>query len=254
MKSPIKENINNFKALSVLKEIFPKGSVIDSFLFFSGQIEISLAEAERFVVAHTNKYVIYEFWNCAMEDPERIAKLSEFFYPIGDEKFFHVYQESWPKYKDHYIRSALFFLLNRCSESGWISAGKFDDMNFNPVALSHLKKFTPKNFFLTLDKGTTLNEAIANSTTKGEYLFFPIGKFDNNFFEHGKNKGYEMTTILHKELCEYLRDIEKKWVVLYKTHARLFKLYEGSNIIMIDKYGKKTTDKNKSEDVLIANF
>jgi len=254
MKSPIKENINNFKALSILKETFPKGSVIDSFLFFSGQIELSLAEAGRFVIAHTNKYVVYEFWKCAMEDPERIAELSEFFYPIGDEKFFHSYQENWPKYKDHYTRSALFFLLNRCSESGWISAGKFDDANFNPIALSHLKKFSPKNFFLTLDKGDTLNKALVTSTIKSDYLFFPIGKFDNNFFEHGRNRGYEMTTILHKELCEYLRDVEKKWVVLYKTHSQLLKLYDGFNITMIDKYGKKTTDKNKSEDFLIANF
>ena len=109
MKSPIKENINNFKALSVLKDTIPKGSVVDSFLFFSGEVELNLAESERFVIAHTNKYVIYEFWKCAMEDPVRIAEISEFIYPIGDEKLFHVFQEDWPKYKDHFTRSALFF-------------------------------------------------------------------------------------------------------------------------------------------------
>ena len=254
MKSPIKENVNDSKALSYLKEIFPKGSVIDSFLFFSGQMEFNLAEAGRFIVAHTNKYVIYEFRKCAMEDPQRIAKLSEHFHPIGDEKFFHVYQENWPKYKDHYTRSALFFLLNRCSESGWISSGKFDDVNFNSIALSHLRKFSPKNFFLTLDKADTLNEAITASATKGEYLLFPIGRFDNNFFEYGKSKGYETTTILHKELCEQLQESEKKWVVVYKTHSQLFKLYNDHNIIMIDKYGKRTENKKNSEELIIANF
>tara|TARA_Y100000310_G_C20527930_1_gene736997 strand:+ start:228 stop:992 length:765 start_codon:yes stop_codon:yes gene_type:complete len=254
MKSPIKENINNFKALSVLKDTIPKGSVVDSFLFFSGEVELNLAESERFVIAHTNKYVIYEFWKCAMEDPVRIAEISEFIYPIGDEKLFHVFQEDWPKYKDHFTRSALFFLLNRCSESGWISAGKFDDMNFTPIALSHLKKFSSKNFFLTLDKADTLNDALATSTMKGEYLLLPIGKFDYNFFEYGKSKGYEMTTIFHKELCEHLRDVEKKWMVLYKTHPQLFKLYKDHNITMIDKYGRKTADRDSSEELIIANF
>ena len=254
MKSPIKENINNFKALSALKDIIPKGSVVDSFLFFSGELEFNLGESERFIIAHTNQYVIYEFWRCALEDSTRVAEISEFIYPIGDEKLFYVYQENWPRYKDQFSRSALFFLLNRCSESGWISAGKFDDKNFNPVALSHLKRFSPKNFFLTLDKANTLNEALTTSTMKGEYMLLPVGKYDYNFFEYGKSKGYEMTTILHKELNNHLQNIEKKWIVLYKTHPQLFKLYENSNIIMIDKYGRKTTDKENCEELVIANF
>tara|TARA_Y100000296_G_scaffold70998_1_gene86111 strand:+ start:953 stop:1717 length:765 start_codon:yes stop_codon:yes gene_type:complete len=254
MKSPIKESVNNFKALSVLKNIIPKGSVIDSFLFFSGNVELNLAESGRFIVAHTNKYVVYEFWKCAMENPAKIAEISNFLYPIGDEKAFHLFQENWPLYKDHYTRSALFFLLNRCSESGWISAGKFDDKNFNPVALSHLKRFSPKNFFLTLDKADTLNEAVTNSEMKGDYLLLPIGKFDYNFFEYGKSKGYEMTTVLHEELQKHLANIDKKWTVLYKNHPHLYKLYKDHNTIMIDKYGKRTEDKGNCEEVIFANF
>jgi len=254
MKSPIKKSINNSRTLSVLKEMLPKGSVIDSYLFFSGEVELNLAENERFIVAHTNKYVIYEFWKCAMADPERIAEISEFIYPIEDEKLFYIFQENWPKYKDHFTRSALFFLLNRCSENGCISAGKFNDKNFNPIALSHLKNFSPKNFFLTLDKADTLNETITSASQKGDYLLLPIGKFDYNFFEYGKSKGYEMTTILHKELSESLNDIEKKWIVLYKTHPHLFKLYKNHNITMINKYGKRTTNKDTCEEVIIANF
>ena len=254
MKSPIRESTNNFKALSVLKTLIPKGDVVDSFLLFSGEMELSLAESGRFVIAHTNKYVIYEFWKCAMENPARIAELSESLYPIGDEKAFHLFQENWPKYQDHYTRSALFFLLNRCSESGWISAGKFDDKNFNPLALSHLKKFSPKNFFLTMDNADTLNEAIANSSTKGDYLLLPVGKFDYNFFEHGKSKGYEMTTVLHEELFKHLSEIDKKWISIYKHHPRLYILYKDYNTIMIDKYGKRTEDKDICEEVIFANF
>ena len=254
MKSPIKENINNFKCLSVLKELIPKGSVVNSFLFFSGNLELNLAESERFVIAHTNKYVIYEFWKCALEDPCRIADLSETLFPVGDEKMFHILQERWPEYKDHFTRSALFFLLNRCSDSGWISAGHLEDKNFNPLAFSYLKKFSPKNFFLVLDDAKDLNETIEKNNQEGDFLFFPIGKFNYNFFEHGKSKGYEMTTIYHKRLYEALQNIEDKWIVLYKNHPGVHKLYQDYNIIMLNKYGRTTKEKDSCEEVVIANF
>ena len=255
MKSPIKDSANDFnRLLPVLKELTPKGSVFNSFLFFSGELEYNLSESGRFVVAHTCEYVIYEFWYCAMLDSERIANLSKSLYPFEYEKMFYIFQEDWPKYKDHFTRSALFFILNRCSETGWISSGKFDDKNYNPIALSHLKKFKPKNFFLQHDKTDNLIKAIDDTTQKSDYILLPIGKFSYNFFEYGKNKGYERTTINHKELNKYLNGIDKKWIVLYKKHPQLFQMYKQHNITMIDKYGRKTDDNDKCEDLIIANF
>ena len=252
MKSPIKE-INNFKCLSELKRKIPKGSVVNSFLFFGGAIEFNLAEAERFVIAHTNRYVVYEFWHCALQDPKRIMEMSKSLFPIEDPNMFHILQENWPKYHDPYARSALFFLLNRCSESGWISAGKLNQKHFNPLALSHLGRFHPKNFFILWDQDKELVESV-REVEDSEYLFFPLGKFSYNFFEHGKNKGYEMSTIHHKNLCETLKEKKNKWVVVYKFHPQALKLYKGFNFTMIDKFGKVTDHTNDCHEVLIANF
>ena len=252
MKSPIK-GINSFKCLSELKRIIPKGSVINSFLLFSGNLEFSLAESGRFVVAHTHKYVIYEFWDCVLQDPARVGAMSKFLFPIEDADIFHIFQEKWPEYEDPYVRSAIFFLLNRCSDSGWISAGKLENKNFNPLALSHLNRFKIDNFHLTLDETEDLIENIKDAQ-EGSYLLLPIGKFNYNFFEYGKNKGYEMSTVHHKNLCETLKESNNKWVVIYKYHPHLFKLYREYSISMINKFGKITADTQQCEEVLIANF
>ena len=252
MKSPIKEN-NRFKCLTELQRMIPKGSVVNSFLFFAGNLEFNLAKSGRFVIAHTHKYVISEFWQCVMEDPSRVVEMSKFLFPIEDPNMFYILQENWPKYRDPYVRASLFFLLNRCSDSGWISAGKLEQRNFNPIALSYLSHFKPKNFHIKLDP---VEDLIENVKEVGEtdFLLFPVGEFSYNFFEHGKNKGHEMSTVHHKNLCETLKTNNNRWVVIYKHHPHLFKLYKEYNISMIDKLGKTTTDQQQCEEVLIANF
>ena len=174
MKSPIKENINNFRCLRAIKELIPHGSVINSFLFFSGELEFSLARDDRFIVAHTNKFVIYEFWKCAMEEPHKIADISKDLLPhIKNENMFHIIQESWPTYRDSFIRSAFFFLLNRCSESGLISSGKLNNENFNPISILHLKNFKIDNFHLVLDKQAKFIDSFKN-IKDADYFYFRL--------------------------------------------------------------------------------
>jgi len=253
MKSPIRENINNFKCLSLLRELIPPGSTVNSFLFFDGNLEFGLAESNRFVIAYTNRYVIYEFWKCVLSEPKKVADMSKFLFSSTEQNIFYIFQENWPTYKDPYLRSAIFFLLNRCSENGQISAGNFNPQNYNPVALSHLNKFQINNFHIEWDEEEDFIEGVKNAP-QADYLLLPIGKFSYNFFEHGKSRGFEMTSVNHKELFETLNQKKDKWVVVYKSHSQLYKLYKDYNITMLNKYGKITTDKSICEEVVIANF
>ncbi|MEE3197586.1 MAG: hypothetical protein VX225_03990, partial [Pseudomonadota bacterium] len=249
---PIKQ-VNQFKCTSEIKRKIPKGSVVNSFLFFGGGLELKLAQSDRFVIAHTNRYVVYEFWHCAMQDPQRIVEMSKALFPIDDPNTFHILQESWPKYHDPFARSALFFLLNRCSESGWISAGKLNKKHFNPLALSHLSRFNPKNFFILWDKEEELVDNIKD-IKESEYLLFPIGDFSYNFFEYGKNKGYEMSTVHHKNLRETLKTLDNKWALIYNYHPQVLRLYKDFNVTMINKRGRVTGWKQDCQEVIVANF
>ena len=254
MKSPVKENINNFRCGRVLQELIPKGSVVDSYLLFGGQEELNLAERERFVIAHTTQYIIYEFWDCALSDPHRIVKIANDLYPkIQNVNMFAALQESWTSYSDPYLRATLFFLLNKCSSTGLISCGELDEKNWNPISLSHLKKFKIDNFHLAWDEGSNFIDSV-KANEKGDYLLLPVGKFNYNLFEYGKSKGYEMTTIYHQRLYDTLETINNKWILMYKYHSRVATIYKGQNIIMVDKYGRETKQKENCEDLVIANF
>ena len=198
MKSPIKYLEGEYLSTNALKSIIPRGSIINSFMLFSAAVELSLAESERFVIAHTTQYVVYEFWKCAIDDPETIYQMvvSEPFKRMLHEKTFYILQENWPKYKDPFVRSALFFMLNRYSSTGLISAGELQVSNFNPVAFSHLRNFKPKNFYPYYDKDMTIIES-AKHVQEGQYLLFPMGEFNLSILNHGGSEGYEKTTINH---------------------------------------------------------
>jgi hypothetical protein len=259
MKPLIKDNLN-FKSLRTVKELIPKKSIVSSFLFYSGALEFNLAEDDRFISAHTTRYVVYEFWRCALEDPFLVANHAQFFSKLlkddsqfSNEKTFAILQENWPQYKDPWVRSAYFFLLNRCSEKGLISSGKLNLKYFNPLSVLNLKSFKIKNFHIHFNHEENFISTL-KPAEEVDYLFLPVGKYSYNLFEHGKSKGYETTTVNHKKLHENLVKQSKKWIVLYKNHTGVFDLYNDCNIIMVNKYGRKTTQKDDCEDIIIANF
>jgi hypothetical protein len=260
MKSPLKDGLN-FKCLGVVSGLIPKKSIVSSFLFYSGAIELKLASSGRFVVGHTNRPFVYEFWYYAVNDAPHLALRSKYYFEnlLGDDplwsvnKMFTSLQESWFRKKDPNVRVVYFFLLNRCSENGLISSGKLDRKHFNPVSLSHMKNFTPENFFIKFDPEDNFLDTLQEKDGS-EYLLFPVGECSHNLFEHGKNKGFETTMVHHEGLSEMLKQRDKKWVVLYKNHKRVFDLYKGYHIIMVDQYGRKTNRKDKCEDIVIANF
>jgi len=259
MKSPLRDNLN-FKSLRVVKELIPPKSRVDSFLFYSGAMEFNLAEAGSFVVAHTNCFFIYEFWQCALEDPLLIAEEARHYFKLlkddscfAGDKFFMAMQENWAKQRGSYTRSAHFFLLNRCSESALISSGKLNTRPFNSLALSNLKSFSAKNFHVQFDRQDNFVETL-KTAADSDCLLLPVGRYNYNLLEHGRSAGAETTVVHHQKLYENLREQKKSWIVLYKNHSDVFNLYKDYNIIMVDKYGRKTNRKDKCEDIVIANF
>ena len=256
MRTPIKSNTDEFKCFRAVQKIIPPNSVVNSFLFFSGEIEFNLAESDRFVVARTDCYPIYEFWRCAFNDPSKIMEISRHFYNtlFDEEKIFELLQTNWASYKDPFVRAALFFLLNRCSESGMISSGRFQPKNFNAFALTNLKKFNPQNLYMWYDEDSTLLDSLDNIQEGVDYLLLPVGKYKRNLLEGNYEGSLEDTYINHRMLHQKMLSITKKWVILYKFHPEVVKLYKDYNITMLNKYGRQTDVEGESEELIIANF
>tara|TARA_Y100000034_G_C6839651_1_gene379754 strand:- start:33 stop:788 length:756 start_codon:yes stop_codon:yes gene_type:complete len=251
MKSPLRPFHKPFKAATVLKTLVEPRSVVHSFLFFSGMPEFDLVD-KCFVVAHTTRYVIYEFWRCLQENKAGVVSMVSYVGAL-DEKLFYELQELWLKQRGPEVRAAYFFLLNRHSEQGFLGHGTFAPHHFNPIALQALKNVQFENFYIQY----TPEEDFLNAAAKveeGDYLLFPVGPYSKNFFEHGKNSGYEETKVYHRKLLEFFKNSDKKCILLYFKHRDLFKLYKDYNITMIDQWGRITDRKEKCTEMIIANF
>lgn len=257
-KSPVKELRTPNKSVSALKKLIPRGSVVESFLFFGGHLEFALADHDRFVHAHTNRQPVYEFWHELWHEPERVYQIltSEPFQQFDHPKIYDILKETWVKYGDPAVRAALFFLLNHCSELGLISSGKLDQSNFTPHALRTLQKYQqPTNFFLQLDRSNDFVDSIPEESGSDYLLIQPI-RFDYNLIGEKKQEalGFEETYVHHQHLFEKLNKMERKWIVVYNEHSEIYKLYKDYAITMIDKHGRTTTAEDFCTEVVIANF
>jgi site-specific DNA-adenine methylase len=252
MRTPIKDLRFTSKALPILKSIIPPESSVETYLLFSGDLEINLAEANRNVTSHTSELSVYDFWLSLFEDSDLLVKHIEHLHPLPNEKVAQVFQKTYSQQKNPYFRAAMFFLLNRCSELGTISSGDYDQKRFNPLALSYIKRYKKYNFDVKCDRDfiTSLKQPIDS-----DFVFIPAGKFNYTFFQKGLNTGTEVTRFNHKELATTIAEIKVPTIVSYSYHPALLDLYGSFKTkILIDNYGKITKQQENAKEVLIANF
>ena len=251
MRSPLQ--IKASKSTKILKQLMPEGSTISAFFFYDGTVEVPLANSGRIVVAHTNKYPVYEFWQSIIKEPREISAAVDFFYEKVHEPQLYLMQDNWFQCKRLHERSAFFYILNRCSEAGYASCGKIDKDRLKKINIINLKRFNLKNLYPFFDQTEDPLDGLKTSK-KTDFILIPMGQYNYNLFDNGKNIGHDMIIIDHKKTKDALEKIDKKWVVVYNKHPAVFKLYENKNIIMIDRYGNKTIDRDKCKEIIINNF
>ena len=254
MKTPIKDKTRALKSTAVLKQIIPRGSTIDSYLFYSGEQEINLCLSGRKLNAHTNKAVVYNFWSKALEDSRRLAEMVTSMAETYSKFQFVRLQEQWVEQKDPWISAALFFILNRCSDTGMVSSGVLDSSDYEPFSLFYLINFDKiQNFSISYCPWEETTSLIQDDTGC-DYIFIPCSNFSRNLFEYGKNRGVEQSIVIHRELKNKLREIDKKWIISYNYHNDLVSFYNQEHPIMIDKHGLITKSEDKCVEILFSNF
>jgi len=241
------------KALNELKKLIPEGSAISSFFLYDGALEMGLAKYNRTVVAHTNKQTVFEFWQGLKLHHRYLASIVEFMFERLTIPELEILQDNWYEYNDHVERAAFFYILNRCSNTGYASHGNLNKEQLKPAHINSLRRFENKNFYPFFDNVKDPIEGIATAKDT-EYLLFPVGKFSHNFFDYGKNVGHDMVLIDHKNLKQNLENIDKNWIVIYNFSPYILKSYKDYNIVMIDKYGNKTKNMDRCHEIIINNF
>ena len=255
MRTPIKDTRSNTAAVSYLESIIEPGSSVDCYNIFAGSVEVELS-SQRDVTCYTNSYVVYEFWRCVTEEPHKIFEIltcSDFDFDAPE--YYNILQERWFTYKNPFLRSAFFFMLNRCSDTGLISSGELDQTNYTPLAITELKNFrTPDTFSIQFIKspGEELTDII-DTNTESQFIYIPVGNFSYNLFEDGKSYGPEQTRINNRKLKNILKS-NNKVALHYNAHKALPNFFKDYNVTLIDKYGKIQNDIQNSQEVIVANF
>ena len=254
MKSPLKDSRHKNLSRGFLKTIIPFRSRVNSYGIFSGHTELSLSRTGITISSFTDKDVIYQFWECLCENPHRMhSLLVDPSFKFGAHREFAVLQETLPLYKDSYIRSSLFFLLNRCSSTGQISCGEFEYKNYNASALNQLKIFKKPRNFDVFKYSCALKEHIENNQ-EVDFVLFPNLIFGYNLFDMGKSIGYDTYMYNHNELKKVLRNSSVATILVYNRHSTVFSFFKDFNYYLIDKNGRITTDQDTCEEIIVTNF
>tara|TARA_R100000234_G_scaffold115817_1_gene92174 strand:+ start:994 stop:1719 length:726 start_codon:yes stop_codon:yes gene_type:complete len=233
-------------SISTIKDIIPKGSVVQAYPFYDGAIGFSLCESDRYVIGVTKSPVVHEFWNYVTKDAKKISVIADRLYPSLNENTFDLLRKSWYSYKDPYVRSALFFLLNRCSSLGMITHGELNTENYNPISINDLRTFSVTNFHTTLlpkeEEYSAPKDIDVNLFNAPDYYF--------DLLNTEQTIGLEESPFKH---TKFLNDFDDKpSVFVYKIHPRLLKIKNYSKILL-DQYGRQTTDAGQAKEIILHN-
>ena len=246
MKTPIRNPLGDTQAMGLVEKLIPVGSVVSSLGFYSGDVELYLSNRSRFFISHTTQPALFDVWRTLFQDPTAAAQVASRTLPLKAEKDFSILQENWYKFDSPDVRAGLFYILNNCSDTGYVSKGEMDTKNYNPISLSRLRKFEkPENFELRCVD--SLGDAVASTEKAAEISFLQIAKYRREFLTEGINVGVEEENIDLKQVLSLLQD--KKYVILTKPSKELQRIYDG-DMVYVDKYGRETKESNAEELIL----
>jgi hypothetical protein len=243
MPTPIKNIKNHTNSFAAITKLINKGEVVDYYPFFSGNLASKLSSSGRFVIGHTKNYVVYEFWACLKKDPSRVAMIAESFFPTLNENTFDILKKTWYSYKDPFVRSALFFLLNRCSNIGMVTHGEFDTKNFNSFALRDLRTFNYDNLHINLLKDKQIIDFNKHITIVN------AGKYRRTFLHNEEVLGLEETQIQQDFLLKKL--VDRRCLLIFNYHPFISK-NKNYKHLFIDQHGRTTTE-DKAKEIILHN-
>ena len=164
------------------------------------------------------------------------------------------YRDRWyTKFTDPYQRAALFYLLNRYSETGHFSHTEVTKHNFSPLNLQTLERFAPvvKTIEMIYDNQRDFTVSFEH-LEPSSVLLVSAGEYKQTFLK-GKNvRSPETYYFNHEKLREYLLSKRQKVVLVYKYNHFTDKFF--NNKTYINKLGFVTENPELAEDLIVSNF
>ena len=244
MRSPIKSPLGKTNAHSEIEKLIPRGKIVSSYTFYSGDMEFYLSSRSRFVNCKNTKEVVIDFWKSMCLSPSSVSGMCASMFPLRTDKEAKIVQENWFNFKSPESRAAVFYIFNNCTKDGWVSKGELDLSLLNPVLISRIKRFTrPQNTYLTHIEDIK-KDLIEDK--KSDLVYFRLPKIQKRFLTDGINIGIEEQIINLEDIYSSLLD--RKFVIL--TRPSKFINFKQHKTIFLDQYGRHTTEDNAKEIIL----
>jgi site-specific DNA-adenine methylase len=228
LKAPMIHPADLPKAASLVRSKIPKGlSDVESLFLTGGSIELMLSGKGLNVKAHTHNQELFTFWACLSWDALRVAKIAKELRPFfRDEETFYQFQETRNESLDPFVRSAIFFALNRSSKSGLVSSGKYDEgcPRFTDLSISNIAQFKFNN--LIVNKVENYVDAVTNDIDRF-LICCPYEKFTERKLTMAP-LAMEMRRIQHMKLRSNLFNREN-WILIYELNSDVIDAYSGYN-------------------------
>lgn len=235
------------RAVKSIFSLFPKDiTEICSPFFGGGAVELHCVEHGISVCGYDFFKPLVDFWQCVINDAEKLARDVEKYYPLSKDDFYEL-QRNFGKIRNKRERAAVFFVLNRCSFSGATLSGGMSPghQRFTPSIINRLRRFRIKN--LTV-RHADYKDSIKSNKDKFFYLDPPY--FISSAL-YG-NKGDMHKDFNHQELFEQVSHLSD-FVLSYNWCDEICKMYAGFPYLRPQwKYGM-SSDKKSKEIIILSH-
>jgi len=251
MRSPLRYPGGKSRAVKILAKYIPQGTKeLCSPFFGGGSFEIYCAQKGIRVYGYDNFKPLVDFWQCLLEDPNKLADEVSRHMPLKRDIFYE-FQREHIESKSKLERATLFFVLNRTSYSGstlsggMASGGLHNNPRFTPSSIERLRNFKLKNLTVEL---ADFRESIKKHEDILLYLDPPY-LIESKLYGV---KGHLHKDFDHDDLAKLLRNREK-WILSYNSDSdKICDLYDGFKIKPL-KWTYGMSKNKKSREILILS-
>ena len=255
MKTPLRLLNNRASGFNAAIKLLPEDCDEFHFPFFSsGGLELAICNEGKKINGHTYWWCVQEFWECLKNDPDRLIEIIKFTlkYEYFDERFFHYMQENFQTNIDVFVRSAQFYVLNRCTEDGQIFGGKFIDTKYiNKLAYFNIKNLDLLNLSVDMHEGASSLKIIETLQSDNYIVATPPG------FSYRLLPAAQVDTLLnpnidHAELASQL-STKNRWMIICNYHKKLEEIYNNYNINYFNEYWKESDPAAAKEMIIVKS-
>ena len=245
-RSPLRYPGGKSRAIKTILPLVPRNTKSICSPFVGGaSLELALAANGIKVNAYDIFSPLVTFWQCALKNSAKLAKMVENYFPLSKQSFYSL-QKNHINFSSTWEKAATFFVLNRASFSGASLSGGMSPGHprFTRSAIERLRKFQSKNFTV---KKSDYRESIANHEDSFLYL-------DPPYMNGQKLYGFKGDTHARFD-HQALRDILKErdgWILSYNDCPTIRDWYS-DYIILVPAWQYGMGNSKNSKEIIILS-